>query len=402
MDDQGVPLSDGQPADDHPSNDSGRTHDTPPGGGDGSSGERAFHPREPRSMLRDVWPIVLLLAISVATLIVAAVGPETSAPGATPAAESAAEAIEEDVGPKPAGPVEVLIGGAAFLLLAGGAVLLVLLLIAPKVRHALLPPPRLAPRSTWGAEQVFYGLTLAFATLVLVAAGARLIPEDSAVAISLLNAAGQFAIAVTIMALVLTRPTALTQLFGPPRELAPSGSARAMKALERLASLGVSGRKAGINVLRGAIAIVAAFPLAVGAGHLGRALHIAITDSKPVVHPVIEQVTSAGIAEVAALVAVACVAAPLAEEIFFRGFLYPSIRDRFGVAAGAVVSSLLFASVHPGLPNQMATFVLGVVFCLVYERSGTLVAPVVAHAIFNAVELAFIIALRFAGAPLPG
>ena len=206
------------------------------------------------------------------------------------------------------------------------------------------------------------------------------------------------------MALVVTRPTALTQIFGPGTATGAThaATARAMTANERLASLGITGRKAGVNVLRGAIAIVAAFPLAVGAGHLGRAIHTAITDSEPAVHPVIEQVTSAGVADVAALVAVACIAAPLAEEIFFRGFLYPSIRDRFGVAGGAAVSSLLFASVHLGLPNQMATFVLGVVFCLVYERAGTLVAPVVAHAIFNATQLAFVIALRFAGAPLPG
>jgi membrane protease YdiL (CAAX protease family) len=345
--------------------------------------------------------MALLFAISVPTLFLAARGPGPTEPEATePVAAPAEEPVEspvEEPAEEPPGLVETVVGLAERVLLASGVVLLLLILFAPKTRHLLLPPPRLAPRSTWGAEHIFYGVALAFATLVLVAAGVRLIPEESVVIGSLLNAAGQLAIAGTIVALVVTRPTALTQVFGLPKELAPAGSAR-----ERLASLGVSGRKAGMNLIRGVIAVVAAFPLAVGAGHLGRALHAAIMDSEPIVHPVLEQVMAAETAEIAALVAVACIAAPLAEELFFRGFLYPSIRDRFGVAAGAVVSSLLFASVHPGLPNQMATFVLGLVFCLVYERAGTLVAPVVAHAVFNMTQLAIVIAMRFAGSPLPG
>jgi membrane protease YdiL (CAAX protease family) len=293
---------------------------------------------------------------------------------------------------EPADPLATTAGIAALGFLGAG-VLCLLAMADPRARRWLLPPPRMASRATWGPEQLLYGFLLAFATLVLVSAGARLIPEDSSLVGPLVQAAGQLAIAAMVVALVLTRPSAFPHVFGPP----PSGPAPTGSVRERLASLGISGRDAGANALRGTVAVVAAFPLAVGAGLLGRAVHAWMTGEEPGIHPVIERVASAGAVEIAVLVAVACVAAPLFEEVFFRGFLYPSIRDRFGVAGGAVASSLIFASVHPGLPNQMATFVLGVAFCLVYERAGTLVAPVVAHALFNAIELAFVITLRAAG-----
>ena len=210
---------------------------------------------------------------------------------------------------------------------------------------------------------------------------------------TLVQAAGQIVIAATVVGLVLTRPSVFPHLFGPAaNELPTAGSAR-----ERLASLGVSARGAGGNALRGVVGVLGAFPLAFVAVWLGTLIHTAVTGEEPPLHPVIERIVSAEALEVAALVTAACVVAPIFEELFFRGFLYPSVRDRFGVAAGAVASSLVFAMVHPGLPNQMATFVLGFAFCLIYERAGTLVAPVVAHAIFNGVQLALVLGLRAAG-----
>ncbi|MHC4249449.1 MAG: lysostaphin resistance A-like protein [Planctomycetota bacterium] len=409
-----MPSPDGPLDGDNPHDlDSGHA-DVPLPSGTGASGGRAAPPRESPSFLRDLWPVVLLLAISAATLIVAAGGPRPAAgPAATPedkvapAAPGEAdgrpdEQPDKEVPEEPAGPVETALETAARAFLGLGVLCLVML-VDPRARRWLLPPPRTASRATWGTEQLLYGFLLAFATLVLVSAGARFIPEDSSLVGPLMQAAGQLAIAATVVALVLTRPSAFPHVFGPAvgpargAGLSQAGPAPTASMYERLASLGISGRDAGANSLRGAVAVVAAFPLAVGAGLLGRAVHAWVTGEEPGLHPVIERVAAADTLEVATLVAVACVAAPLFEELFFRGFLYPSIRDRFGVAGGAVASSLIFASVHPGLPNQMATFVLGVVFCLVYERAGTLVAPVVAHALFNAIELAFVIALRAAG-----
>lgn len=390
----------------------------PPRSGDDSPGGRAGLPPESPSIIRNFWPVVLLIAISAATLIVAAAAPRPPAPPAetqegkeapSPPREAGGqldegtdekvdEKVDEALGGEPAEKDEepAGLGGVVFLIFdyafLGAGMFCLLLLLDRRTRRWLLPPPREAPRATWGPEQFFYGFLLAFGALVLASAIVALVPEDFVIIGSLVQASGQLAIGAIIVALVVTRPTAFPHLFAPPEGFTPAGSAR-----ERLASLGISGRDAGTNILRGTVAVVATFPLAMGAAWLGRLLQIALTGEEPGLHPVIKQVMEAGPLEVAALMGLACVAVPLCEEVFFRGFLYPSIRDKFGVAVGVVVSSLIFGMVHPGLPNQMVVFVLGVSFCLIYERSGTLVAPIVAHAFFNAVSLVSVLALRTVG-----
>ena len=46
------------------------------------------------------------------------------------------------------------------------------------------------------------------------------------------------------------------------------------------------------------------------------------------------------------------VVAPLGEELAFRGLLFPWLRERFGVAVAALLSGLLFASLHGKLPTS--------------------------------------------------
>ena len=53
----------------------------------------------------------------------------------------------------------------------------------------------------------------------------------------------------------------------------------------------------------------------------------------------------------------------------------------------ALLSSLLFAAVHGSLTALVPLFVLALVLCWVYERSGSLVAPVVVHMLNNATSL---------------
>ncbi|ABW66781.1 CPBP family intramembrane glutamic endopeptidase [Desulfosudis oleivorans] len=76
-------------------------------------------------------------------------------------------------------------------------------------------------------------------------------------------------------------------------------------------------------------------------------------------------------------------AGPLWEELVFRGVLYGFFR-RYGVAAGIVISTAVFAALHlrgPVLP--VTQIVGGVVFCLAYEKEKSLAAPFVIHALGN-------------------
>jgi uncharacterized protein len=88
---------------------------------------------------------------------------------------------------------------------------------------------------------------------------------------------------------------------------------------------------------------------------------------------------------------VVCVA-PVAEEFFFRGFFYRALRGRFGVIAAAAIDGGLFGIIHwdftaDGLLILPPLAVLGFVFCLVFERTGSLYPVIALHALNN--SLAF-------------
>ncbi|MFH1085858.1 MAG: type II CAAX endopeptidase family protein, partial [Chloroflexota bacterium] len=73
------------------------------------------------------------------------------------------------------------------------------------------------------------------------------------------------------------------------------------------------------------------------------------------------------------------VVAPLAEEVFFRGFLYAGLRARLGAASGVALSALLFALVHV-VPGVLAPiFLMGVAFALLYEHTGSLWPCILLH-----------------------
>jgi|GEM_PF-4533063 len=80
----------------------------------------------------------------------------------------------------------------------------------------------------------------------------------------------------------------------------------------------------------------------------------------------------------------ACIMAPLVEEVIFRGFLYRVIQRRWGVFAGMMGSSVVFAYVH--FYDTMGFFFIvlyGLLFCAVFQRTGKLTAGVILHCCIN-------------------
>jgi membrane protease YdiL (CAAX protease family) len=86
--------------------------------------------------------------------------------------------------------------------------------------------------------------------------------------------------------------------------------------------------------------------------------------------------------------------APVAEEFFFRGFFYGALRTRFSVAVAAAIGGLVFGLIHfqgdgaDGLLIVPPLAVLGVVFCLVYERTRSLYPSIALHALNNSIAYA--------------
>jgi membrane protease YdiL (CAAX protease family) len=85
--------------------------------------------------------------------------------------------------------------------------------------------------------------------------------------------------------------------------------------------------------------------------------------------------------------------APVFEEVFFRGFMYPAIKQRLGVAGGLAVVSILFASIHLNLNAFVPVAVLGAMLGLAYEITGTILVPIIVHALFNGANLLLLLLL---------
>lgn len=88
------------------------------------------------------------------------------------------------------------------------------------------------------------------------------------------------------------------------------------------------------------------------------------------------------------------IVAPLSEELFFRGFMYAGLRRSMPIWPAALVSGAIFGSLHlaggnVGVAIQLTVF--GVILAYLYERTGSLWAPILAHALNN--TIAFVLLL---------
>jgi uncharacterized protein len=93
---------------------------------------------------------------------------------------------------------------------------------------------------------------------------------------------------------------------------------------------------------------------------------------------------------IAAGAMVICVA-PVAEELFFRGFFFKALRSRFSILGAALIDGLVFGIIHYDFSGAKVLLILpplaflGFMFCLVYERTGTIFPTIGLHAFNNAV-----------------
>jgi membrane protease YdiL (CAAX protease family) len=97
----------------------------------------------------------------------------------------------------------------------------------------------------------------------------------------------------------------------------------------------------------------------------------------------------------------AIVIAPFGEELFFRGVLFRTLRDRHGLRIGLLGTAVGFGLIHfiPGDVVDAALLMLVMAFTgaslgYLYERRGTIVAPIAAHVTFNVIGLVLILSLQ--------
>lgn len=94
-----------------------------------------------------------------------------------------------------------------------------------------------------------------------------------------------------------------------------------------------------------------------------------------------EQATDPGLYNALMLVSV-LVVAPVAEEFIFRGVLLHRWGVKWGIRPAIVLTSVLFGVLHS---NLVGLFMFGVVMSLLYLSTRSLLVPIAAHALNNAI-----------------
>lgn len=87
----------------------------------------------------------------------------------------------------------------------------------------------------------------------------------------------------------------------------------------------------------------------------------------------------------------AIILAPWAEEFVFRGLLFSLAKHLGWPKAGWFGVSFLFALIHANAPSFLSLFVLALALTWLYEKTGGLLAPVMAHSLFNCANVVILI-----------
>lgn len=159
----------------------------------------------------------------------------------------------------------------------------------------------------------------------------------------------------------------------------------------RLCGLGLGIRCLRRDVVQAAVTLFSIMPvilvMIVSVQYLGE--QFSGPDYKVEQHQELEVLTSYPQVSLKLSVAVvAVVAAPLVEELLFRGLIQTLIRSYIGRPwLSIAMTSVLFASVHDQMAHWPALFILSMAIGYVYEKSGSLWQSIFMHALFNGMSV---------------
>ncbi len=99
------------------------------------------------------------------------------------------------------------------------------------------------------------------------------------------------------------------------------------------------------------------------------------------------------------LLAGGVIVAPVAEEVFFRGFVFAGLRQRYNWKKAALISSALFAVIHVTPTAMIPIFILGCIFAYLYHRSNSIWPAILMHVSTNALAIGLAYVLANTGIP---
>ena len=283
----------------------------------------------------------------------------------------------------------------------------VLGLVGPVVMIAWTPDPATG-LGTPTALLVALGIYLigwgALITTIVVPARGRVRPPRSALGfLELLAAAFTFIAPDAVALLAPVSPEVRLGVMLGARLLIAVGLLVYAEAIrrERDPSADVAFRLRGAlrDAGLGVGAVLAALPAVHGVSALTQYVLIEWFGRSPEVQWIVKELRRPDLpeAQIVLLVLLAIVAAPVFEEVLFRGFLQGSLRRPLGRWGAIVVSALLFGAIHGTLDAILPLVVLGVVLAMIHDRARSLVAPIAGHAAFNALMISAILIERGGG-----
>jgi membrane protease YdiL (CAAX protease family) len=265
----------------------------------------------------------------------------------------------------------VAVGVVIFLLIAAGAVLVVVwlgrrLFTLPARRHRAPLPV------TWSVAEAVESLIIIFFLLAVVSTVASLLGPHLPP-----GRAGSLARA-GVLALVYLAYLALALAFPYTRAARAGRRSWRLLGLQRLPAGQVVGQGLRAYALFWAVLIL---PLRYYFGNFMAASGPSLSGGE-----------SAG-AYVIYFVLL-CVAAPVVEEILFRGFLYGGLRQVLPTGSAAVLSALAFGAVHlpSGAPELAFLAAMGVALALLYEHTRSLWPGILVHILHNALIFGILVA----------
>lgn len=156
-------------------------------------------------------------------------------------------------------------------------------------------------------------------------------------------------------------------------------------------AFGLGTKRFGRLMFTATFAVLFLLPVSLGLLWISRELMMMISVT-PEVQTMVKALESARTWDQYVLLGVTAIfLAPAWEELVFRGILYSAVCQAGFPRLAWIGTSLLFAAVHVNLMTFLSLFTVGAVMVWLYRRTENLLAPILAHSLFNAVNFAWMI-----------
>jgi len=86
---------------------------------------------------------------------------------------------------------------------------------------------------------------------------------------------------------------------------------------------------------------------------------------------------------------------PVAEELFFRGFIYKVLRKKFSPNISTLITSIFFSLTHHTPQNILPLFLLSATFCFLYEKTQDISVPIFLHSLHNFSTSIFLLVIKY-------